>query len=116
MNTYSFMPRYGTLEHRRIGFLLFAALLIAFAMLTPQVALAAFDGSFGPDKNMVTNVNKSFTDWWKTIAVWGMWISAFAVLLSVLVFGGKFWWIPVCTALICLFAESFINGVKGFMG
>lgn len=116
MHMTSFMPRYGSLEYRRLGVILMAVLIVALAMLVPDLAHAAFDGKFGPDAATVTNANSSFLAWWKAIAVWGLWISVAALVISVLFMGGRFWWVPVCVALICLFGESFVNGVKNLMG
>lgn len=116
MSTAQFMPRIGSLEHRRLRLLMLALLVFAITMLIPQLALAKFDGSFSPDSAMVENVNTSLTAWWKSIAIWGMWISLAALIISILFFGGRFWWIPIATCLIFLFGESFINGVKGLMG
>ena len=112
-----FMPRYGTLEHRRLGSSLLALLVMVVALVVPDVVLAApFNGNFAPDTATVTNANSSFLAWWKAIAVWGLWISVAALVISVLFMGGRFWWVPVCVALICLFGESFVNGVKTLMG
>lgn len=90
MHMTSFMPRYGSLEYRRLGVILMAVLIMALAMLAPDLAHAAFDGKFGPDTTTVTNANSSFLAWWKAIAVWGLWISVAALVISVLFMGGAF--------------------------
>lgn len=116
MSTFAFMPRHGTQEHRRLGLVLLAVLLMAVALAIPEMAFAAFKGDFAPDQAMVDTTNKSFLAWWKAIAVWGLWISVAALVVSVLFLGGRMWYIPVGVALICLFGESFVNGVKTMMG
>lgn len=115
-----FMPRYGTIEYRRLGLIMLMIGLAALCLLIPELANAqsagTFSGDFGPDKDLVTNVDKSLLGWWKVAAVWGLWLSLAALFISVVFFGGRFWWVPLAAAFICLFGETFVNGAKNLMG
>lgn len=110
------MPRYGTREHQRLGILLVAMLIVALIMLMPQMAFAAFDGSFKPDTATQTNVDSSFAAWWRFIAVPGLWLSLGGFVFSVLFLRMAGWYIPLALAAIFMFGEMAIKGVKALMG
>ena len=115
MITNQHLLKYGTLEHRRMGMLLLMLLVFALTMAMPDTA-SAFDGSFGPDQETVSNIENSMAAWWKSFATPAMWCSLAALAVSVIFFGGRLWGIPVVTALIFLSGEMIVNGVKSFMG
>ena len=111
------MPRYGTLEYRRMGLFMLILGLVALCLLMPDLALAqGFDGNFAPDKDVVGNVDTSVSAWWKVAAKYGLWGSVFAFLFTIFVLKGAGWWIPVLVALVCLFGEMFVNGAHNMMG
>lgn len=113
----SFMPRYGTVEYRRLGIFMLLLAVSALFLLIPELAMAqSFQGDFGPNKDITQNVDKSFLAWWKTVAGWGIWIAVAALAISVLFFGGRFWWVPLAFGGICLFGETVVNGIRGLMG
>lgn len=116
MDLTSFMPRYGTLQHRRLGLLMLSLLAIAIAMLLPDLASAAtFKGDFAPDQEIVEASQNSLKAWWKSLSIYGLWVSFGGLVISILFMGGRFWWVPVCVAIICLFAETLVTGVQNMM-
>lgn len=109
------MPRYGTHEHKRLGMLLLATLVIAIAMLIPDLAFAAFTGSVTPSTTVGTNIDNSFKAWWKWIATPAFWVSMLWLAVCVLCFGSRGWQIPVILGVIFLFGEMVVNGLKALM-
>lgn len=103
-------------EMRRfmIGLLILAALCAIFLM--PSNAHAAFNGSFGPNADLTKNTTDSLKGWWKTVAGWGLWLSIGGLLFSIIFAGGKWWWIPVCVFLVCLFGEPAITQIAQWSG
>lgn len=100
-------------EWRQFAFVGFMFVLGAVMTCMPESVMAAgFDGSFGPDKGLVTNTDSSLLAWWKAIAGWGLWVAIAFFLVSILFAGGKMWWIPVAIFLVCLFGEMTVSGVK----
>lgn len=115
MDLTNIMPRYGTREYQRLGIMLFALFAISVSMLTPDIAYAVFDGNFQPNSATVNNTNSSLVAWWKVISVWGMWAALLALAFSVLCMGGRLWYVPFALALIFMFGETLVNGLKNLM-
>lgn len=91
-------------------------LSVMFLLLAPEFAHAQFDGSFGPNQDMVRNADASLKDWWKAVAAWGMWIAVAAFLFSILFAGGKWWYIPIIFFVVCLFGEPAITQIRTWSG
>ncbi|MCF5381936.1 hypothetical protein GIW05_00170 [Pseudomonas syringae] len=109
------MPRYGTRDHQRLGMLLIALMALAVLMLIPDFAFAAFDGSFKPNTVTTSNVDNSFSAWWKVIAGWGLWLSMLGLVFCVLCLKSQGWYIPAVLIAIFMFGEMVVNAVKGVM-
>lgn len=107
-------------EMRRFMASLFLLLAVAALFLIPEMAHAAdgtaWNGQFGPDASLTKNTNSSLQGWWKSAAGWGLWLSIGCLLFSIFFLGGKWWWIPVCVFLICLFGEKAITQVATWAG
>lgn len=115
MHNSLFLPRYGSLEHKRLGMMGLMTLIIAFFCLIPDLAMA-FTGDFTPNDKVVTAVDGSFKKWWKTIAIPAFWLSLAGLVISVIFMGGRGWYIPLSTAALFLFGEMLITGVQKMMG
>lgn len=110
------IPRQGTQEHRNLLQLVFALFAVAVAVIIPDLAIAAgFDGKFEPNSTTVSNTGNSFAAWWRAAVIPGMWVSAFFFLFSIFVMQGKLWGVPVGAALLFMFGEMLVNGVKTFV-
>lgn len=108
------MPRYGTLEYRRLGLLLLALFVIAIFLVIPDSAYA-FDGTVTIDQTTNDNLNTSFAALWKKFSIWGMWISFIGLAISVGCLSSKGWHIPFLLAAIFMFGEMVVNGFKNLM-
>lgn len=109
------MPRYGTLEHRRLGILLLALFVLAIFLVIPNNAYAAFDGTITIDQTTSDNVNTSFAALWKKFSIWGLWFSLLGLAISVGCMSSKGWHIPFLLAAIFMFGEMVVNGFKNLM-
>jgi len=110
-------------EMRRFMASMLLLLAVATLCLLPEVShaaetasSAAWNGQFGPDATLTKNTNASLQGWFKTVAGWGLWISIGCLLFSIFFMGGKWWWIPVCVFLLCLFGEKTISQVAAWAG
>lgn len=121
MTVYGYPNKTIRLEELR-RFMVFMLMLIAVSalFLLPSMAHAAdgaqWNGQFGPDATITNNTNASLKGWWQTAASWSLWISIGCLLFSIFFLGGKWWWIPVCVFLICLFGEKTITQVGAWAG
>ena len=97
-----------------VGILLLA--IVAVLLAFPDLAHAAWDGKFGPSDDLKKNTNDSLEGWFQAFAGWGLWISIGALALSIIFFGGKFWWIPVCFCIVCLFGSPFVTTIGQWAG
>jgi len=102
------------LKRFMLGLLGLALIVTIFAF--PEMAQAAWDGKFGPSADLTKNTDDSLKGWFQAIAGWGLWLSVGALAISIVFFGGKFWWIPVCFALLSLFGEPFVTTIGGWAG
>ncbi|MPQ69396.1 hypothetical protein [Pseudomonas sp. MWU12-2323] len=109
------MPRYGTLEHRRLGILLLALFVLAIFLVIPDNAYAAFDGTIAIDQTTNDNVNNSFAALWKKFSIWGLWFSVFGLAISIGCMSSKGWHIPFLLTVIFMFGEMVVNGIKNIM-
>jgi len=110
------LPRYGTLQHQRLGMMLLALLAISLLMLMPDLALAAFDGTAKPSTEVGTNLDGSFRAWWKFLSTPAFWVSMVWLAVCVLAFSSRGWQIPFVLAGIFLFGEMIVDGFKSLMG
>lgn len=113
------IPHIRMEELRRFMVSMLLLLAVAALCLIPEVSHAAdsaWNGQFGPDATLTKNTNASLQGWWKTAAGWGLWISIGCLLFSIFFMGGKWWWIPVCVFLVCLFGEKTISQVATWAG
>lgn len=111
VNRYS---RKDDMKRFMLGLLGLALIIALFAF--PEIAQAAWDGKFGPSDELTKNTDDSLKGWFQAIAGWGLWLSIGALALSIIFFGGKFWWIPVCFCLLCLFGEPFVTTIGSWSG
>lgn len=116
MVTADVLPRYGTLQHKRLGMMLVALLVFSLIMLMPDLALAAWDGTAKPSTSVGTNLDGSFRAWWKFLSTPFFWLSMFWLAVCVLGFSGRGWQIPAILAAIFLFGEMVVDGFKSLMG
>jgi hypothetical protein len=116
MNITSYMPQYGTREHKQMGMFLLMLLMVAIATVLPDIANAATAGDFKPNGEIITNVDSSFRAWWKALAVPAFWLSLGGLVFCVLFLGSKGWYIPLALAAIFMFGTTLVDGVKGIMG
>lgn len=119
MTVNGFIPHIRMEEMRRFMVSMLLLLTVAALCLIPEVSHAAdsaWNGQFGPDATLTKNTNASLQGWWKTAAGWGLWISIGCLLFSIFFMGGKWWWIPVCVFLVCLFGEKTISQVATWAG
>lgn len=103
-------------EMRRFMTSLCLLVLVATFFFYPEMAHAEWDGKFGPTAGLKTNTTSSLQDWWHTIANWGLYLSLAGFLFSIFFAGGKWWWVPVCVLLLCLFGEKTVTQVASWAG
>lgn len=102
------------MELHRAAVVFFSFMFVALIMCFPDMAHAAFDGKFSPNSETVANSNKSVLDWWRVISYYGIWASVIAFFFSLFALGGRFWWVPLVAAFVCLFGETFVTGVASW--
>lgn len=101
---------------RRFMIGMFLLVLIAALFAFPDIAQAAWDGKFGPSDDLKKNTDDSLKGWFQAVAGWGLWLSIGALAISIIFFGGKLWWIPVCFCLLALFGEPLVTQVGSWAG
>lgn len=110
------LPRYGTLQHQRLGMMLLALLAISILMLMPDLAFAGFDGTAKPDATVGKNLDGSFRAWWKFLSTPAFWGSMIWLAICVFAFGCRGWQMPLLLGGIFLFGEMIVDGFKSLMG
>ncbi|KQW19842.1 MULTISPECIES: hypothetical protein [Pseudomonas] len=110
------LPRYGTLQHQRLGMMLIALFALSLLMLMPDMAFAAFDGTAKPSSQVGTNLDSSARAWWKFLSTPLFWVSMIWLAVCVLAFSGRGWQVPLILACIFLFGELVVDGFKSWMG
>ncbi|EMZ45894.1 hypothetical protein OFL75_34400 [Pseudomonas aeruginosa] len=101
-------PQLKTEDLKRFALGILALAVTIFIVTMPDIAMAAFDGDFAPDKEIAKNSNNSFLYWWRLIASYGLWAGLALLLLSVLFAGARGWWVFVLVVLISLFGETVV--------
>ncbi|HHX6291135.1 hypothetical protein ACQCLI_32400 (plasmid) [Pseudomonas nitroreducens] len=101
-------PQLKTEDLKRFALAVLALAVAAFMVAMPEIAMAAFDGDFAPDKEIAKQSNNSFLGWWRLIASYGLWAGLGMLLISVLFAGARGWWVFVLVVLICLFGETIV--------
>ncbi|MDF9778805.1 hypothetical protein [Pseudomonas baetica] len=101
-------------EMRRFMVSLFLLIMVATFLFFPEMAHAEWSGKFGPTSDLKTNTTDSLKEWWKTVAGWGLYLSLAGLLFSIFFAGGKWWWVPVCVFLLCLFGEKTVTQVASW--
>lgn len=101
-------PQLKTEDLKRFALAVLALAVAAFMVAMPEIAMAAFDGDFAPDKEIAKQSNNSFLGWWRLIASYGLWVGLGLLLISVLFAGARGWWVFILVVLICLFGETVV--------
>ncbi|MBM3105913.1 hypothetical protein IIE18_12270 [Pseudomonas sp. V1] len=103
-----FAPTLKQEDLKRFALMVLAFAIASFMVAFPDIALAAFDGNFAPDKEMAKQTNDSFLGWWRLIASYGLWVGLALLLITVLFAGARGWWVFILVVLICLFGETIV--------
>lgn len=110
---------FNSLDTNKIlGFMLLV-LAAAAMFLLPDLVFAAQPGGgstgpgfFGPEQATVDATTSSLAAYWDAISGWMMWIGLAYLVVSILFWGGKMWWIAFIIWSLAAWGDSLVAWIS----